>query len=77
MLKAITNFVQIAGGSALWTLPAGVNIFVAGDIIFAKVGTCLHLDQDHGDGAGVLETVFGPLRDVDGMVLLHGGLGTV
>jgi hypothetical protein len=49
-------------------LAAGVDIFIADDVIFAQITACLHLYQGEGQFAGVFQTVHSAQRDIDRLV---------
>ena len=50
-------------------LTAGVDVFVANDVILAEVAARLHFDQRQRHFAGVFHAVHGAQWDVDGLVL--------
>jgi hypothetical protein len=49
----------------LGPLPAGVHILIANDVIFAQVGTRLHLDQNHRHFTRVFHAVNRTKRDIN------------
>jgi len=55
----------------LGPLPACVNVLIADDIVFAEVGSCLHLNQFHCDLAWVFHAVHRAKRDLDRLVFGH------
>ena len=47
------------GGATLKEVMSVVDVFVAGDVVFSKIGSDLHLDQAHGQLALVGKPVNG------------------